>query len=71
MAGKKKTADDGTGFDYAGAVAELEKIAARVEDPETGIDDIDSYIRKADTLIAECRKYLRTARSKVDSIETN
>ena len=49
---------------------ELEKIAAKVEDPGTGIDDIDAYIRKADALIARCRKYLRTAREKAESMET-
>lgn len=57
-------------FDYAKAVAELEKITAEVEDPATGIGDIDKYIRRADELIAGCRKYLRTAREKTDSMET-
>ena len=68
MAGKKK--NTGEDFDYSEAVAELEKIAAKVEDPGTGIDDIDAYIRKADALIARCRKYLRTAREKAESMET-
>ncbi len=58
------------GFDYAAAVGELEKIASKVEDPSTGLDDIDKYIRKADRLIASCRKYLRTAREKAEAMET-
>lgn len=57
-------------FRYQDAVAELEKIAAKVEDPATGIDDIDKYIRRADDLISGCRKYLRTSREKADGIET-
>ena len=64
MSGKKKD------FNYSEAVGELEKIAAKVEDPSTGIDDIDKYVRRADELITGCRKYLRSAREKADSIET-
>ena len=72
MAKKDIAADVSAGkrFDYEKAVAELEKIAAEVEDPATGIGDIDKYIRRADKLIAGCRNYLRTAREKTDSIET-
>ena len=64
MPAKKK------GFNYQEAVAELEKIAAKVEDPATGLDDIDKYISEAGRLVAECRRYLRAAREKTDSIET-
>lgn len=64
MPAKKK------GFNYQEAVAELEKIAAKVEDPATGLDDIDKYISEAGRLVVECRRYLRTAREKTDSIET-
>lgn len=49
-------------FDYAKAVAELEEIAARVEDPQTGIGEIDSYIRRSEELIGACRDYLRGVR---------
>lgn len=55
-------------FNYAEAIAELEKIAAEVENPSTGIDDIDKYIRRSDELVAKCRAYLRTARSNIDHI---
>ena len=53
-------------FDYTKAVEELEAIAAKVEDPQTGIDDIDKYIRRSQELIEACRAYLRGAREKVN-----
>lgn len=56
------------GFDYKKAVEELESIAAKVEDPQTGIDDIDKYIRKSEELIEACRAYLRGVRQKVDNM---
>ena len=43
-------------FDYAKAVEELEAIAAKVEDPQTGIGDIDKYIRRSEELISACRE---------------
>ena len=55
-------------FDYAKAVEELEAIASKVEDPQTGIDDIDRYIKRSDELISACRAYLRGAREKLDSM---
>lgn len=60
----------GTEFDYASAIEELEKIVSKVEDPMTGIGDIDKYITRADELVRSCRTYLRTAREKTDRIET-
>ena len=53
-------------FDYAKAVEELEAIAQKVEDPQTGIDDIDKYIKRSQELIEACRAYLRGAREKVN-----
>ena len=55
-------------FDYAKAVEELEAIASKVEDPQTGIDDIDRYIKRSEELISACRAYLRGAREKLDSM---
>ena len=55
-------------FDYAKAVADLEEILAKVEDPATGIDDIDKYVQQAEKLTARCRDYLRSVREKVDTI---
>lgn len=56
-------------FDYTKAVEELEMIAAKVEDPDTGIDDIDRYIKRSEELIEACRAYLRGARQKLDGLE--
>ena len=53
-------------FDYNKAVEELESIAAKAEDPDTGIDDIDRYIRRSEELIEACRAYLRGAREKLN-----
>lgn len=57
------------GFDYAKAVGELEAIVEKVEDPQTGIDDIDKYIRRSKELLEACRSYLRGAREKMESID--
>jgi len=54
-------------FDYQKAIAQLEKIAEKVEDPSTGLDDIDRYVKQSEELISKCRAYLRTVREKVDS----
>lgn len=53
-------------FDYNKAVEELESIAAKVEDPQAGIDDIDKYIRRSKELIEACMAYLRGAREKLE-----
>ena len=55
-------------FDYNAAVAELEKIAERVEDPATGLDEIDRCIKRSDELIGRCREYLRSARNKTETL---
>ena len=49
-------------FDYKNAIEELEAIAAKVEDPQTGVGDIDKYMRRSKELIESCRAYLRGAR---------
>ena len=54
-------------FEYAKAIEELEKIAAKVEDPKTGVEDIDRYIRRSQELIEACRAYLRGAREKLEN----
>ena len=55
-------------FDYNEAIAELEKIADRVEDPATGLDEIDRCIKRSDELIGRCREYLRTVRNQIDNL---
>jgi len=57
-------------FDYAKAIAALEEIATKVEDPTTGVEEIDKYLVKTEELVKECRAYLRTAREAVDKIES-
>ena len=56
-------------FDYAKAMAELEDIAAKVEDPATGLDDIGSLVGRSKTLIEQCRNYLRSVRESIDKEE--
>lgn len=56
-------------FDYKAAMAELEAIAAKVEDPATGLEDMDKFIRRSDELIAGCREYLRTIRATVENLD--
>ena len=55
-------------FDYSKAIEELEAIAAKEEDPKTGIDDIDKYIKRSEELISACRDYLRGVREKVEGM---
>lgn len=57
-------------FDYVKAVEELEAIAAKVEDPRTGIGDIDEYIKRSEKLIEACRAYLRGARERLDALSS-
>ena len=56
-------------FEYAKAMEELEAMASKVEDPQTGIGDIDKYMKRSQELIAACRAYLRGAREKLDAQE--
>lgn len=56
-------------FDYAKAIAELEAIAAKVENPETKLDDIDALVGRSKELLKQCREYLRTVKEKIDSID--
>ena len=54
-------------FDYLKAIEELEAMAAKVEDPQTGIGDIDKYMKRSQELIEACRAYLRGAREKMEN----
>ena len=49
-------------FDYAKAMAELETIAQKVEDPKTGVGEIDKYMKRSQELVDACREYLRGVR---------
>lgn len=54
-------------FEYAKAIEELETMASKVEDPQTGIGDIDIYMKRSQELIEACRAYLRGAREKLEN----
>jgi exodeoxyribonuclease VII small subunit len=56
-------------FDYSKAIQRLEEIAKQVEDPQTGLDEMDKYLAESEELISKCREYLRTAREKLTNIE--
>lgn len=56
-------------FDYNKAVEELEAIAAKVEDPQTGVGDIDRYMKRSKELLDSCRSYLRGQRDLLDGDE--
>lgn len=47
-------------FDYTSALKKLEAIANKVEDPATGLEDIDKLIAESTKLIEQCRQYLRS-----------
>ena len=49
-------------FDYTKAMEELESIAVKVEDPKTGIGDIDKFMKRSQELVNACREYLRGVR---------
>ena len=56
-------------FDYAKAIAELDEIAAKVENPETKLSDIDALVNRSRQLLKDCREYLRTVKEKGDALD--
>ena len=54
-------------FDYKKAIEELEAIAVKVEDPQTGIGEIDTYMKRSAEHIEACRAYLRGARESLEN----
>ena len=56
-------------FDYTAAMAELEAIARKVEDPATSLDDIGGLVNRSKVLVAACRAYLRTVRESIEKEE--
>ena len=56
-------------FDYAKAIAELEEIAKKVEDPATKLDDIDALVGRSKVLLEQCRQYLRSVKERIESID--
>ena len=58
-------------FDYAKAIAELDEIARKVENPETKLDDIDALVSRSNDLIKQCRDYLRTVKERIDTLDND
>ena len=56
-------------FDYAAAMAELEDIARKMENPETKLDELDRLVGRSRTLIQGCRAYLRSVRDRISTLE--
>lgn len=56
-------------FDYTAAMAELEAIARKVEDPGTSLDDIGALVNRSKQLVAGCRTYLRTVQESIEKEE--
>lgn len=56
-------------FDYEKALAELEAIAVKVENPETKLDDIDALVGHSRALLKACREYLRGVKDKIDTLD--
>jgi len=56
-------------FDYKSAIAQLEAMVEKVEDPATGLEDIDKLIKKSDEIIVQCRNYLRAVRETVENLD--
>ena len=56
-------------FDYAKAVAELEEIAKKVENPETKLDEVDVLVGRSKELVKACRDYLRGVKDKIDALD--
>jgi exodeoxyribonuclease VII small subunit len=57
-------------FDYGKAVAELDDIARKVEDPQTSLDDIGTLVKRSKELIEQCRGYLRSVRESIEDKES-
>lgn len=55
-------------FDYTKAVAELDGIAARIEDPQTSLDDIGALVSRSKVLLKQCREYLRSVRESIEEV---
>lgn len=56
-------------FDYKKAMEELERTAEKVEDPSTGLEEIDACIKRSAELIKACREYLRGAKDKLEELD--
>lgn len=65
----KDTAGEETG--YREALQEIEKLLAKIEDPETSFDELSKDVRRATELVEYCRKQLRNYKDEIDKISQN
>ena len=56
-------------FDYTKAVAELDEIARKVEDPATALDELDTLVVRSRELSTACRNYLRGVQERIDALD--
>lgn len=56
-------------FNYQAAQVELEEILKKVEDQETGIDEIEALVKRAGELIDASREYLRSTEARLASLD--
>ena len=53
---------------YADAMAEVEQIVARLRSSELSVDELSGAVRRANELIAECRKRLVATEEEVERL---
>ena len=51
------------------AMAELEGVATKIEDPKTSLDEIGGLVTRSKELIEQCRNYLRSVRESIEEEE--
>lgn len=56
-------------FDYTAAMAQLEAIAQKVEDPKTPLGEVGAMVKRSKDLVSACRTYLRTLHDDIDRID--
>jgi len=65
----KDTAGEDPG--YREALQEIEKLLAKIEDPETSFDELSKDVKRATELVEYCRKQLRNYKDEIDKISQN
>jgi len=53
-------------FSYDKAMQELEEIVARMEDSENSLDNMVADVKRASTLIVQCRKKLQDVETDIN-----
>lgn len=53
-------------FDYAKAMAKLEKMAVDAQNPATPLEDVGAMVKESKALVKDCREYLRSLRETME-----